>query len=534
MMRAPIILLKEGTEESSGKSHRSSNIAACIAVADLVKTTLGPRGMDKLIHDDRGVTISNDGATIMGLLNVVHPTARLLTDISHGQDMEVGDGTTTVILLAAELLKEAKILLDDGVSVHAISRGFEEAADETYFIVQDIQIVVSQKSLQENMQSCAETAMTSKILSNNKKFFGSIVVDAVNLMDDPTGDYKEMIGIKKVPGGPVKDSCLIKGVAFKKTFSYAGFEQQPKTFQNPKVLLLNLELELKAEKESAEVRISSSEEYKSIVDAEWNIIYRKLDLIVKSGAQLVFSRLPVGDLATQYFADRNIFCAGRVEESDMARLSQATGGKVQTSISNIRPDVLGSCGLFKEMQIGADRYNILEDCDVAKAATIIVRGGSQQFLDEAERTLNDALMVARRAASTRHIVGGAGACEMEISRRLRLKTKSLEGTQQVVVSAFARALEVIPRTLASNSGFDCNEIMNVLRKAHKSTDEKSPTPWIGVDCVKGGVQDVLPNFVIEPALVKQSAISSATEVAVAVLSIDETVKNVKVNTPPGR
>jgi len=334
-----------------------------------------------------------------------------------------------------------------------------------------------------------------------------------------------MIGIKKVTGGSISESMLIEGVAFKKTFSYAGFEQQPKKFVKPKILLLNLELELKAEKENAEIRLDNPSNYQSIVDAEWNIIYEKLDNIVNVGAQVVLSRLPIGDLATQYFADRNIFCAGRVEEADLKRTARATGAQVQTTVNKLTADVLGTCGEFEEVQISGERYNLFKQCPKAKSVTIILRGGAQQFVEEAERSLHDAIMIVRRAFKTNTIVGGGGAIEMELSRHLREYSRTIPGKQQLVINSYARALEAIPRALSTNSGIDATDVLNKLRQLHSSN--KLETRWMGVDCINGGVCDTYQKFIWEPALVKQNALASATEAACMVLSVDETIRNPK-------
>ncbi|AQK60528.1 T-complex protein 1 subunit eta, partial [Zea mays] len=348
MMQPQIILLKEGTDTSQGRAQVVSNINACTAVGDTVRTTLGPRGMDKLIHDDKGgVTISNDGATIMRLLDIVHPAAKILVDIAKSQDSEVGDGTTTVVLLAAEFLKEAKPYIEDGVHPHSLIRSYRTAGNMAIQRVKELAVSIEGKSLEEKkslLAKCAATTLSSKLIGGEKEFFASMVVDAVLAIGND--DRLNLIGIKKVPGGTMRDSFLVNGVAFKKTFSYAGFEQQPKKFLNPKILLLNIELELKSEKENAEIRLSDPLQYQSIVDAEWNIIYDKLDKCVKSGAKIVLSRLAIGDLGTQYFADRDIFCAGRVTEEDLQRVAAATGGTVQTSVNNVINDVLGSCEVF--------------------------------------------------------------------------------------------------------------------------------------------------------------------------------------------
>jgi len=340
-----------------------------------------------------------------------------------------------------------------------------------------------------------------------------------------------MVGIKKVNGGSVTDSFLVNGVAFQKTFSYAGFEQQPKKFKAPQILLLNLELELKAEKENAEIRLDKPEEYQSIVDAEWNIIYEKLDRIVKAGAQVVLSKLPIGDLATQYFADRNIFCAGRVPNEDLLRVAKATGGTIQTTVHNLHTDVLGTCGEFEEKQIGNERYNLFKDCEKTKTVTIVLRGGAEQFIEEAERSLNDAIMIVRRAIRAYSVVAGGGAIEMELSRFLREYLRTIGGKQQFVINGFAKALEVIPRTLADNSGFDSTDIMNKLRQKHAQSEEGM---WYGVDVNSQGIVNTFEKFVWEPELVRVNVLGAATEAACLILSVDETVKNPKSEQPSGQ
>jgi T-complex protein 1 subunit eta len=319
------------------------------------------------------------------------------------------------------------------------------------------------------------------------------------------------------------DTLLVEGVAFKKTFSYAGHEQQAKTFANPKILLLNLELELKAEKDNAEVRIKSPEEYQAIVNAEWRLIYEKLETVVKSGANVVLSRLAIGDLATQYFADHGLFCAGRVEGDDLERTSKATGAEVQTTVNGLTPDVLGTCGKFEEKQLGGERYNFFTECASAKTATIIIRGGAQQFIDEVDRSLHDAIMIVRRAMKNTKVVAGGGAIELELSRFLREYSRRIDGTQQLVMNYYARALECIPRALAQNCGGDVTDILNKLRQKHHVGGPEGRQ--FGVDCINVGVFNTYQNYVWEPVMVKENALASATEAACVILSIDETVKN---------
>lgn len=478
--------------------------------------------MDKMLETERDHTITNDGATIVNLLDIVHPAARIMVDISKAQDEEVGDGTTSVVILAGELLKVAKQFIEDGMNPQFIIKCFKSA---TWFLMTDLNnlaldMVQSNETKRSILIRCAETSLNSKLLSHYKSFFAEMVVSAVEKLDQNLLE-KEFIGIKHVTGGSIEETVLIDGVAFKKTFSYAGFEQQPKKFTNPLILCLNVELELKAEKENAEVRIEKGEDFQAIVDAEWHIIYSKLDMIVKSGANIVLSKLPIGDLATQYFADRNIFCAGRVAKEDMNRVGMATGAKILSTVSDIVPTILGTCGEFEEVQVGADRFNFFTKCATSKTSTIILRGGSEQFVKEADRSLNDAIMIVRRVIKTEKIVPGGGAIEMELSKSLRNYSREIKGKEQVIINAFAKSLEVIPRCLAENAGFDSNEVISKLRKHHASGDK-----YFGVDVWNedGGVCDTYLSFVWEPLLVKRNYISSANEAACLILSIDETIK----------
>jgi T-complex protein 1 subunit eta len=332
----------------------------------------------------------------------------------------------------------------------------------------------------------------------------------------------DMIGIKKQSGGAMEESLLIEGVAFKKTFSYAGFEQQPKKFVNPKILLLNIELELKSEKDNAEIKIDDVDKYQSMVEAEWNIIYDKLEKCVTSGANIVLSRLAIGDLGTQYFADRGLFCAGRVQDEDLKRVAKATGGSVQTTVNNLIPEVIGTCALFEERQIGSERYNLFSGCPQSKTATIILRGGGEQFNEEAERSIHDAIMVVRRASKFSSVVSGGGAIEMELSKYLNEYSRTIEGKQQLIINAYGRALEVIPRQIAINAGFDSTDILNKLRQQHAQGGK-----WYGVDIRNEGVCDTFESFVWEPALVKLNSLTAATEAASLILSVDKTLRNPK-------
>ncbi|KAF1808363.1 hypothetical protein P152DRAFT_462638 [Eremomyces bilateralis CBS 781.70] len=516
-----IIVLKEGTDQSQGRGQIISNINACLAIQATIRSTLGPYGGDLLLVDENGrQTITNDGATVMKLLDIVHPAARILTDIARSQDAEVGDGTTSVVVLAGEVLKEIREPVEQGVSTQTIIKGLRRASAMAVNKIKEIAVNTSEGNQRDILRKLAATAMSSKLIHRNADFFTKIVVDAVLSLDQNDLNEK-LIGMKKITGGALEDSLFVNGVAFKKTFSYAGFEQQPKSFTNPKIVCLNVELELKAEKDNAEVRVEHVSEYQAVVDAEWQIIFNKMEALHNTGAKVVLSKLPIGDLATQYFADRDIFCAGRVSADDMERVVQATGASIQSTCSDVQEQHLGTCERFEERQIGGERYNFFEGCPAAKTCTLILRGGAEQFIAEVERSLHDAIMIVKRSIKNRTIVAGGGACEMEISAYLHdFADKNVPHKQQAIIKAFAKALEVIPRQLCDNAGFDSTDILNRLRVEHRRGNT-----WAGVDFVNEGIANNLERFVWEPALVKVNAIQAAVEASCLILSVDETIKN---------
>ena len=525
MLNQPILLLKKGTENTQGKEEILSNIEACLALVEIIRTTLGPRGMDKMIISDGGsTTISNDGATIIKLLNIEHPAGKSLVDVAKSQDNEIGDGTTSVMIFAGELLKEAKQFIEDGMSPQIIINGYWKGLQAARKRLEECAITINDKSEEEKrnlLLKCAETSLNSKLIANYKEFFSNMIVEAVEKLEGFKD--KDLIGIKHITGGSITDSLLIDGVAFKKSFSYAGFEQQPKKFKDAKIIILNVELELKSEKENSELRISNPEDFQSFVDAEWKIINKKLENIVNSGANVVLSKLPIGDLATQYFADRNVFCAGRVAAEDIERVAKATGACLLQTCNDITEKSLGTCGLFEERQIGAERFNLFMECPKSKTATIIIRGGAEQFIEEAERSMNDAIMIVRRASKATSIVAGGGAIEMELSKYVRNEGMKISGKEQLIVLGFAKALEIIPKTLAQNSALDAIDIMNKLRQKHNKEDDCK----FGVNCFDGGIIDTYINYVWEPTILKENILNSATEAACSIINVDQTIKNPK-------
>ena len=526
MLHPNILVLKEGTENNKGKEQIISNIEACQSVVEIIKSTLGPRGLDKMICGENTSTVSNDGATIIKLLDINHPAAKSLAEVAKSQDNEVGDGTTSVMIFAGELLKEAKQFIEDGMSPQVIINGFWKALCFARDRLKEVAKPIKdsdEKTKKEMLIKCAETALNSKLIANNKTFFSEMIVKAVEKLEGYMD--KDLIGIKHVTGGSVTDSFLVEGVAFSKSFSYAGFEQQPKRIENPKIIILNVELELKAEKDNAEIRIENPEDYQKLIDAEWKIITEKLDNIVKSGAKVVLSKLVIGDLATQFFAEKGVFCAGRVKDEDIKRIAKATGALLLHSCNKIEERALGTCGLFEEKQVGDERYNIFSQCPETKTVTIVLRGGAQQFIEESERSINDAVMVVRRATKAESIVPGGGAIEMELSKFVREQGMKISGKQQLVVMGFAKALEVIPKTLAANSGFDSVDIINKLRQKHATNDADGQN--YGVNCFEGGIIDTYKAFVWEPTILKSNVLAAATEACCTILSVDQTVKNPK-------
>ena len=430
----------------------------------------------------------------------------------------MGDGTTSVVVIAGEILKEVREFVEQGVSSQIIIKGLRKASAMAVNKIKEIAVSPSEGNQRDTLKKLAATAMSSKLIHRNSDFFTTMVVDAVLSLDQDDLNEK-LIGIKKVTGGALQDSLFVNGVAFKKTFSYAGFEQQPKSFKDPNIVCLNVELELKAEKDNAEVRVEQVSEYQAIVDAEWKIIFNKMEAVHATGAKVVLSKLPIGDLATQYFADRDVFCAGRVSSDDMERVVQATGARIQSTCTDIQPQHLGTCERFEERQIGGERFNFFSGCPAARTCTLVLRGGAEQFIAEVERSLHDAIMVVKRALRNRTIVAGGGAAEMEVSAYLHgYADEKVPHKQQAVIKAFAKALEVVPRQLCDNAGFDSTDILNRLRVEHRKGNR-----WAGVDFVNEGVANNLDAFVWEPSLVKVNAIQAAVEAACLILSVDATI-----------
>ncbi|NWR24924.1 TCPH protein, partial [Emberiza fucata] len=512
----PVILLKEGTDTSQGIPQLVSNINACQVIAEAVRTTLGPRGMDKLIVDDRGkATISNDGATILKLLDVVHPAAKTLVDIAKSQDAEVGgEPGASVTLVQRTKDKIQRERLEHKSLMQLLP--FCQAVNK----IKDIAVSVKKEDKDEQrslLEKCAATALSSKLISQSKEFFSKMVVDAVMMLDDLL--QLKMIGIKKVQGGALEDSQLVAGVAFKKTFSYAGFEMQPKKYQSPKIALLNVELELKAEKDNAEVRVNTVEDYQAIVDAEWNILYDKLDKIHKSGAKVVLSKLPIGDVATQYFADRDMFCAGRVPEEDLKRTMMVSCPALRRAFGNSGTPgwaFPSSCSLLSLLLTGllhghppCGRYNFFTGCPKAKTCTIILRGGAEQFMEETERSLHDAIMIVRRAIKVSLAPPALLRSQSCCTPRTRTRPWLRALHREHIPWSHSRALPWLAQRGSGSGGM-----------------------WYGVDVTNEDIADNFQACVWEPAVVRINALTAASEAACLIVSVDETIRNPRSSVEP--
>lgn len=480
----------------SGTAQIVSNIEICESIASMLSTTLGPYGMDKLFYGKR-LLLTNDGATILENMEFKHPVARMMASLSKSQDNEVGDGTTSVVLLSSEILSNLKPLIKEGFSIETIQKALRDAR---LSCVQRLDALAVEFT-RDNLVKLAETCLNSKNIRSAKEHFARILVEGLS--------YEDCLHINKVQGGSLGDSFLVEGIAFEKTFTYAGYEQQPKKIQNPKMCCLNIELEWKSERENAEVRIGNVDEYQRVVDAEWKIITDKLDDIINSGANVVLSTKSIGDYATQYFAQKGVFSAGRVR--DLENIVKAFRGRITNSTKLI---LLGQCDLFEERQLGNSRYNYFESKN-ARSHTLILRGPGSEVLEEVERAVHDAICVIRTAMKHGNIVCGGGAVEMELSKHCRDLAFSAGSKEMFVYKAISKSFEKIPSQLASNFGLDPILTLQNLRKSH--------VDGMHFGVTLKGVCDMRHLGIFEPLEVKKNMIKAAFGAAEALVSVDSTI-----------
>lgn len=507
--------IEERIDNRQGKQQILSNIKILNNLASYLKTTLGPFGLDKLIINENKFLITNDGATIIKNLNLKHPITKLMESISIAQDDEIGDGTTSVVLLTIEILNSLKEYIEK-YDVSIICSYLEEILEFCLKKLADNSLALENILKKENFNeekilSCvAKTALTSKILKNEKEYFSSLIIKALNISDD--------IYIKKIKGGSVSDSTVFNGIAFEKCFTYAGYEQQPKKITNAKILLTTVELEWKSERENAEMKIDNVLEYQKIVDAEWEIIKSKLDFIIQTGANVVFSSSPIGDYATQYFARFGIFCSGRVSQTDIKKMAKVFDTKILTGLSskNTEKKILGECSLFEEKQIGNLRYNYIH---YEKAATFILRGPGDEVINEIERSLNDALMVVKKNKNKElRIVTGGGSNEISISLALKNQAMEFETEKMFIFNAVAQALENLVTILANNFGIDSLLTMNKLTKLHNNGYLFS-----GISTGEEMTGDMKKMEVFEPYQLKANILKNAINAVCTILMIDSTI-----------
>ena len=517
--KTPILILKEGTEREKGREAQYNNIRAAMAIADAVRSTLGPKGMDKMLVDSMGdVVITNDGVTILKEIEVEHPAAKMIVEVAKAQDEECGDGTTTAVVLAGELLKNAMDLIEQDIHPSVIAEGYRLASKKACEVLEKVAIEVKPDD-DELLKRLAETAMTGKVAEANKEMLAEIAVKAVKAVaEEINGKIKvdlDNIKVEKKQGGSVEDTELINGIILDKERVHPDM---PTVVKNAKILLLNAALEVKKTEVDAQIRITDPEQLKKFLDQEEKMIKEMVDKIKNSGANVLICQKGIDDLAQHYLAKAGIFAVRRVKKSDMEKLSRATGASILTDLDEIKPEDLGEAGKVEERKIGEDKMVFITDCKVAKAVSILVRGGTEHVVDEIERGLHDALSVVAVAMEDGKMITGGGSSAIEISMALRDYAATVGGREQLAIEKFADAVEVVPRALATNAGIDPIDILIKLRKEHSEGKKH-----IGVDVFKGDVGDMKELNVLEPLRVGVQAIKSATEAAIMILRIDDVI-----------
>ncbi|WP_457555222.1 thermosome subunit beta [Candidatus Pyrohabitans sp.] len=517
----PVLILKEGTQRTRGRDAQRTNIMVARVIAEAVKSTLGPKGMDKMLVDTIGdVVVTNDGATILKEMDVEHPTAKMMVEVAKTQENEVGDGTTTAVVLAGELLKNAEDLLDQDVHPTIIANGYRMAAEKAQEILQEIaeEIDVEDDAL---LKKIAMTAMTGKGAELAKEYLAELVVRAVRAVaEKENGGYvidTDDIKLEKKEGGAVEDTELINGIVIDKERVHPGM---PRRVKDAKIALINAPLEIEKTEFDAEIRITDPNQLKAFIDEEERMLREMVEKIKSSGANVLFCQKGIDDLAQHYLAKEGIFAVRRVKKSDMEKLAKATGATIVTNIDDLGEKDLGYAGLVEEVKIGDDEMVFVRECKDPKSVTILIRGGTEHIVDEVERAIEDCLGVVPAAIRDGKVLAGGGAAETELALRLRDYAKTVGGREQLAIEAFADALEVVPRALAENAGLDPIDMVVALRAKH---EKENNGHRYGLDVYEGEVRDMLNEGIVEPLSVKSQAIDSASEVAVMILRIDDVI-----------
>lgn len=515
----PALILKEGTSRSRGREAQHANITAALVVAESVKSSLGPKGMDKMLVDGFGdVTISNDGATILDEMDVQHPAAKMMVEVAKTQDDEVGDGTTTAVVLTGELLSRAQALIDKDVHPTVIVDGYQAAAEKAQEFLEKIAIKVdpSDKAM---LKKIAEVAVASKLLAEHKEYVADLAVKAVLQVAEKSGTgYKadiDDVKVEKKPGESLTDTTIIQGVLLDKEVVHPGM---PRRVEKAEIALLNCPLEVEKTEFDAKLNIQSPDQMKAFLDEEENILRNMVEKIASRGADVVICEKGIDDVAQHFMSKKGILAVRRVKQSDMEKLAKATGGRILSNLEDLKADDLGHANLVEERKVSDDKMTFVEGCKNPKAVSILVRGGTERVVDEAERAIHDALSVVRDVVVDPRIVAGGGAPEAEVSRLLRKHSEKMSGREQLAIQAFAEALESIPMILAENAGMDPIDAVVELRSKHQGRQI-----WTGIDPFKGKVADLSKLEVYEPLAVKMQALKSAGEAASMMLRIDDVI-----------
>jgi len=516
----PIFILADGVTRNRGKDAQKNSIAAAKAVADAVRTTLGPKGMDKMLVDSIGdIVITNDGATILNEMQIEHPAAKMMVEVAKTQDKMVGDGTTTAVVIAGELLKKAGDLLDQDIHPTVITKGFRMAKFRALEVLEKMAKPMSIKD-SDILQNIATTAMTGKSAEKASDKLSEIAAEAIKKIADIKGDSVDMdsdnIKIEKKEGGSINDTKLINGILIDKEIVHSGM---PKKTKNASIALLSCALEIKELESDAKISIDSPEKMQSFLEEEGKMLKDMVDKIIKSGASVVFCQKGIDDTPQHYLAKAGIIAARRVKKSDMDALSRATGAAIVNNVNDLNKDDLGYAGIVEERKIVGDQMIFVEECKQPKAVTILIRGGTEHVIDEVERAMEDAVKGIAAALELGKIVPGGGASEIEVSRALRKYAESFKGREQLAVNAFAEAIEVIPRSLAENAGLDPIDKIAHLRAHH----DKNENSVAGLNVFTGEIEDMIKIGVIEPLKIKLQAIKSASEAAEMILRIDDMI-----------
>ncbi len=515
----PIFILGEDAERQSGKSAQKNNIAAGKAVGDTVRTTLGPKGMDKMLVDSMGdIVVTNDGVTILDEMEIEHPAAKMMVEVAKTQEEQVGDGTTTAVVIGSELLKQAEDLLDQDIHPTVITRGFNLAANKALEHLEDMSEEVDFDKKRDLLKNIAMTSITGKSAEKAYEKYADLAVKAVEaIMDKSEGEVnidKDDVKIEKREGDGISSSELIEGLIIDKEMVHADM---PKKLKDAKVALINTAMEVDETETDAEIQISSPDQLENFLDQEEEMLKGMVDKIVDSGADIVFCQKGIDDIAQHYLAKKGVAAVRRVKSDDMERLARATEAKIVNSLDDLGSEDLGEAGSIEEKKEG-DKMIYVQDCKSPRTVSLLLTGGTEHVVDEAERSMNDALDCIVTALKSGKIVAGGGSVEQELSNRLKKYAQSESGREQLAIRAFAEALEVVPRTLAENTGLDPVDALVEIRSAHEEGNVNH-----GLDVEKGKVVDMRKAGVIEPKGIKEQALQSASEAAEMILRIDDVV-----------